>query len=183
MTFLILSIVIGLYYIALLSGIYYSYSKGIEWFILLSTAFCIQFIGLHAIWYPKALVGQKLDHRAVANRDFRLNRQQVEQFMNEKQPYKVSGLKLSALADQLHTTPHELSHFLNEEIGMSFFEFINSYRINEAREKLLEFPDQTILMTAYEVGFNSKTTFNRAFKKQTQMTPREYRLKKNGSTL
>ncbi len=181
--FLILCIVIGSYYLALMSGIYYSYSKGVEWLILISTAICIQTIALHAIWYPQALTGFRKNQKGVNNTKSGLDKIRVQQYMNEQQPYKTNGLKLSDLAGLLNTNSHELSYFLNEEVGMSFFDFINSYRIKEAKEQLVQYPDKTILMTAYDVGFNSKTTFNRAFKKHVHMTPKEFRLKNSGSTL
>lgn len=181
--FFTLCLFIGLYYLALLTGIYYSYSQGMEWFILLSTALCIQTISLHAIWYPDALFDQKKWSTPSVKKAHAMKREQVEGYMEQEQPYKVSGLKLSDLASSLQSSKHELSQFLNEEMGMTFFDFINYYRIKEAQKLLTEFPERTILRTAYEVGFNSKTTFNRAFKKHTLMTPREFREKNKRSTL
>jgi AraC-like DNA-binding protein len=70
---------------------------------------------------------------------------------------------------------------INERLEMNYSNFINSYRIQEAKILLFapEKIDDSILDIAYEVGFNSKAVFNRAFKKFTGMTPSEFR-KNNG---
>ena len=66
---------------------------------------------------------------------------------------------------------------INTELSMNFFAFINEYRVKEAR-KLIENPerkDHTLLAIAFEAGFQSKASFNAAFKKHTGMAPGEYR--------
>ena len=61
-------------------------------------------------------------------------------------------------------------------IGQSFFEFVNTVRVHEAARLLCEEPDRNILDIAMTVGFNSKSTFNLAFKRATGMTPSHYRI-------
>ena len=81
----------------------------------------------------------------------------------------------------LSVPQHHLSQILNEKLNQNFFDFVNNYRIQEAK-KLLVSPDGgllTILAIAEEVGFNSKSAFNNAFKKVTNTTPSEFR--KNNS--
>ena len=72
---------------------------------------------------------------------------------------------------------HHLSQILNERIRQNFFDFVNSYRIEEAKRKLVEPATKhySILGIAEEVGFNSKSAFNNAFKKHTNMTPTEFK--------
>ena len=91
--------------------------------------------------------------------------------------YKDEELSLQSLAEKLSIPPRELSQVINERLDMNYSNFINSYRIEEAKN-LLFAPgenDHSILDIAYEVGFNSKAVFNRAFKKFTGMTPSQFR--------
>ncbi len=71
----------------------------------------------------------------------------------------------------------EISLIINRVIGQHFFDFVNSYRINLAGEILIanEQHPKTVLEILYEVGFNSKSSFNTAFKKHFLMTPSQYR--------
>ena len=101
--------------------------------------------------------------------------------MSEKKPYLENELTLAKLAEMLSVPQHHLSQILNEKLNQNFFDFVNNYRIQEAK-KLLVSPDGgllTILAIAEEVGFNSKSAFNNAFKKVTNTTPSEFR--KNNS--
>jgi ligand-binding sensor domain-containing protein/AraC-like DNA-binding protein len=91
--------------------------------------------------------------------------------------YTDEELSLQSLAEKLSIPPRELSQVINERLDMNYSNFINSYRIEEAKN-LLFAPgenDHSILDIAYEVGFNSKAVFNRAFKKFTGMTPSQFR--------
>ncbi|WP_430472805.1 helix-turn-helix domain-containing protein [Thalassospira lucentensis] len=80
-------------------------------------------------------------------------------------------VSLPKLARAVGLTPNQLSYVLNHQVGQSFFDFVNRARIAEARAVLLLEPDRTILDIALSVGFNSKSTFNLAFKKMTGETP------------
>lgn len=80
-------------------------------------------------------------------------------------------VSLPKLARAVGLTPNQLSYVLNHHVGQSFFDFVNRARIAEARAVLLLEPDRTILDIALSVGFNSKSTFNLAFKKMTGETP------------
>nr|WP_299486086.1 helix-turn-helix domain-containing protein [uncultured Allomuricauda sp.] len=99
----------------------------------------------------------------------------LELFTEEK-IYKESNINLDMVAQKLNTTRHNASQIINEHFNVSFHEFVNMYRIQEAKELLLEdkFRKLSIINIAYEVGYNNKVTFNKAFKKDTQLTPSEY---------
>lgn len=92
------------------------------------------------------------------------------------QVYKESNLCLETLADKLNTTRHNTSQVINEHFEMSFHELINTYRIQEAKELLNndKRKNLNIIDIAYEVGYNNKVTFNKAFKKDTKLTPSQY---------
>ena len=76
----------------------------------------------------------------------------------------------------LSLRPKILSQVINETIGQTFFDFINRYRIEEAKRLLTNPADKkiTVLEVLYEVGFNSKSSFNKNFKKVTGQSPSEY---------
>ena len=97
--------------------------------------------------------------------------------MEEDKLFTDSDLNLQLLAQKLAISPYYLSQIINVKLHKNFFDFINRYRIDEAK-KILSQPKNdhyTILSIAYEVGFNNKTSFNAAFKKHTSRTPSQFR--------
>lgn len=108
---------------------------------------------------------------------------QLNKFIFNTKPYLDPDLNLVKLAELFGIAPHRLSYLINTGYNMNFFNFINSFRIDEAKAHLLD-PKMnhfSIMGMAYEAGFNSKTAFNSAFKKCTGLTPTEF--KKRGLTL
>jgi AraC-like DNA-binding protein len=95
--------------------------------------------------------------------------------MSNEKIFKDMGLKLASLSAQLMVTPHQLSEILNERLHRNFRSYVNDFRVREAERLLLERPDASIIEVAFEVGFNSKASFNEHFLKQTGMKPSEYR--------
>ncbi len=102
---------------------------------------------------------------------------QLAIFMAQEKPYLAHALTLDKLALQLKMQPRILSHLVNRHFSCNFFEFINSYRVEEAKRILsdLSNSEKNMLDVMYDVGFNSKATFNTLFKKKVGMTPSEYR--------
>jgi AraC-like DNA-binding protein len=102
--------------------------------------------------------------------------EKLEKYMAEHNPYKNPKVSLSELALQLQIPAHLLSKIINDHYQQNFFDFINHYRIEEFKKMVIDPKNHnlTFLGLAYEVGFNSKTAFNRSFKKITNQTPREY---------
>lgn len=90
--------------------------------------------------------------------------------------YKENNICLEILANSLNTTRHNASQVINEHFDMSFHELINTYRISEAKYILNNDHKRNlnIIEVAYEIGYNNKVTFNKAFKKDTGLTPSEY---------
>ncbi len=90
--------------------------------------------------------------------------------------YEDPELSLSQMAKQLKTNPSIISKTINQGFQLNFNDFINNYRIEAVKEKLKagEQKTQTLLGIAYDCGFNSKATFNRAFKKVTGTSPKEW---------
>ncbi len=101
----------------------------------------------------------------------------LERVMKDDKPYLMPDITVEGLASQLEVSAKELSTITNRHYNQNFFEFINSYRIEEAK-KLLQDPQNKSkpIQEIYEkAGFNSKSTFNALFKKMAGITPREYR--------
>lgn len=100
----------------------------------------------------------------------------LEELMAAERPHLNPRLTLAELARLLDVPPHQLSRQLNEEFGKSFFDFVNGYRVSAFQEAIAAgaHRERTLLSLALEAGFNSKTSFNRAFKKHVGLTPRQY---------
>lgn len=105
-------------------------------------------------------------------------------FMTEKKLYLNPDLKLHDLAIQLEVAPHLLSEKINQELNMNFYDFVNHFRIEEFKHRALapENSHLTLLALAYDVGFNSKASFNRIFKKNTGLTPSQFLKQQEVST-
>lgn len=127
---------------------------------------------------PPSEQGQEEQEKAASmgEEEMKEIKEQLERAMEEKQPYRNPGLNLNGLAELAGTTPHSLSRVINEGYGMNFNDFVNSYRIEEFKRlaQQEEYQNHTLLAIAFIVGFNSKSAFNRSFKKLEDCTPREY---------
>ncbi len=103
--------------------------------------------------------------------------EQLTDMMENEKLYLEPEISARFLAEKLDVSINYLSQAINENYNKNFFEFINSYRIDDAK-KLLTTENQfsnNILSIAFEVGFQSKSTFNSVFKKQTGKTPTQFR--------
>ncbi len=89
--------------------------------------------------------------------------------------YRDEEISLASLAGKLDIHPNLLSQVINEMLNKNFFDLINGCRIEDAKKRLLEEEDKTILEISYDVGFNSKAAFYRAFRKYTGTSPSEFR--------
>lgn len=95
--------------------------------------------------------------------------------MNGLQRFRDSRLTLRGLCQELKENPHYVSQVLNQDLHSNFYDFVNSQRIASARQALASEPAKTVLEIALAVGFNSKSTFNAAFRRHAGMTPTEFR--------
>jgi len=103
--------------------------------------------------------------------------QKIKRYMAHEKPFLDPSLTIQQLAEQIELPTKELSVLINHEMGQHFFDFVNEFRIAEAKTILTDSnkKDLTVLEVLYEVGFNSKSSFNTAFKKYTGTTPTQYR--------
>jgi AraC-like DNA-binding protein len=101
----------------------------------------------------------------------------LKQYMAEKEPFLDPSLTIQELANQIDIPVRELSVLINHYMDQHFFDFVNEYRIQKAMGILKDQARSqlTVLEILYEVGFNSKSSFNTSFKKHTNLTPTAYR--------
>lgn len=99
----------------------------------------------------------------------------LDRLMTEDAAYQNSDLSLKFLSEQTRESPHYLSQVINQEFGGNFYEWVNRHRIDAAQRALLKQPELSILDISAKVGFNSKSTFNAAFRRLVGMTPTEFR--------
>jgi AraC-like DNA-binding protein len=103
--------------------------------------------------------------------------EQVKKHVSKNESYLDPSLTIQELSKQVNIPVRDLSILINHHMNKHFFDFINEFRIEKAKEILKDTSKSkvTILEILYEVGFNSKSSFNTAFKKYTNQTPTEFR--------
>lgn len=172
------------------NSIYREYVLNINILISLSVLFITIFFVLKALYQPQLFTGvnstiEPLNSLEKKTKKLTVQKTESESkhlktlttFMNAEKPYLDFELTLQKLAFQTGISEKELSLLINHHLGKHFFDFVNEYRINDAK-KLLQDPSQkdlTVQEILYAVGFNSKSSFYTAFKKVTSQTPTTYR--------
>ncbi len=148
--------------------------------------FCIQIyiVGFYNLKHPEVFKirfpskKEKIPKRknGLDENEIRKIQNLVDVFFQERKGYRRSELSLSILAKEIHTTTNKLSWVLNNIYEKTFYELVNEYRIEEFAQRINEdaHKEFTLVSIAYEVGFNSKSTFYRAFKEVTKITPSDY---------
>ena len=116
---------------------------------------------------------QSAEHEREYNEEL-LN---LKKYMVERKPYLNSSLTIQDVSNETEIPVRDLSLLINHQLGQHFYDFVNTYRIESAMNILKDNTKSkvTILEILYEVGFNSKSSFNTAFKKHTGNTPTFYR--------
>jgi len=98
-------------------------------------------------------------------------------YMKNEKPYLNPELTISQLSEKLSIPRRYVSQIINENLHQNFFDFVNSYRVQEAKTLLAATSSskKNILEILFDSGFNSKSVFNAAFKKHTSITPRQFK--------
>lgn len=125
---------------------------------------------------------EPIDKRPFDEEKLNLWMEQLNELMQVRQLYLNARLTLSDIADEMELTSKQISQIVNIGYEMNFNDFVNHHRTMALLEKLAleEHHEKTLLALAYECGFNSKSTFNRAFKKQIGLTPKAFLAEKKG---
>ena len=105
----------------------------------------------------------------------------LAELMEQEQTFTRADLSMPALAELADVTPHQLSEYLNFYVGSNFSRYLNGYRIEEVKKRLVSSPSKPILDIALECGFNTKSTFNAVFADITGMTPSAWRKSHRGA--
>ena len=121
-----------------------------------------------------AIVSARYKTSQIQDLDLKKTHLRLIELMNNEKLYLEEGLTLKKAADKLNLKTYQLSEFLNKHLGYNFRQFVNNFRVEKAARMLLEDSEANILSVAYQVGFNSKATFNTAFQNLKGMAPSDY---------
>ncbi|WP_169630326.1 AraC family transcriptional regulator [Flavobacterium sp. ASW18X] len=170
-----LSVYFGITFIwlAYIFGAYTSYIVG-----AISFTFILYIIGLLlALNVSKTLLffkqKEKYNNKTITQEKAREIENSIS-ILIDKELFLKPNITLSEFASGIKITKHTLSQYLNEQKGKSFNRFINELRVEKAKEYLVVKHNYTMESIGYDSGFNSKSTFFKAFKKVTGLTPLEY---------
>lgn len=125
----------------------------------------------------KGIATAKEPSETPKSEEIALQIEMVKKHVIENEPYLEPSLTIQELAKQVSIPVRDLSVLINHHMNQHFFDFVNEFRIQKAMRILKDASKSkhTILEILYEVGFNSKSSFNTAFKKHTNQTPTEFR--------
>ncbi|WP_196889301.1 helix-turn-helix domain-containing protein [Aureivirga sp. CE67] len=106
-----------------------------------------------------------------------LIKEKLMEYIELKKPYLDPEINLQKVASDLEISKHHLTEVLNIFLEKNFYTFINEYRIEEVKSRLLDpkYNNRTIISIGMDCGFNSKSVFNQSFKNHTKLTPSEFR--------
>jgi AraC-like DNA-binding protein len=116
--------------------------------------------------------------KSALDKETSLNiKERIITYMEQHKPYLEPQLRIKDLSELTEIPPHHLSQVINELLQQNFYEFVNSYRIKEAIRLLKDpkYKTYTYEAIGFEVGFNSKSAFYKAFKKETNTTPAKFK--------
>lgn len=175
------SLLILTMYFLILSGGYYSMNNNADLLFLLGVGLIIVRIVVTSWRQPEVASGIyqeeiKYKNSPLSSSESTALKEKLDRLVKEEQVFKTPELNLNQLAKELEVPAYILSQLINQEYNKNFFNFINDFRIEFASKKINngELSTLTLAGVAYESGFNSKSTFNRAFKKKMGCTPKEY---------
>ena len=190
---------IGILTIDIVTSIYEAFAGDMGWNIgfitVIPIVFLVMYLGYYGLSQSKILLPNFLfetkegvTNEGSANSKNKITKysydpaemeklqHKLNQLMREEKPFLDEDLTLASLANILEVPDKKLSTLLNQNMETSFYDYINSYRVEEVK-KLLAKPDSnkyTLLAIAYDCGFKSKSSFNRIFKNNTRLAPSEY---------
>lgn len=149
-----------------------------DYIISVMSTFFIYFIGYHG--FQRQEVFKMYENGRYENSALNVSASSaildtLRRFMIEEKPYLNSSLRLQDLAQHLNLSNHYISQVINDLDGKNFADFVNEYRVEEAKKMLLDDDQKKIIHVAYDTGFNNKVSFHNAFKRFTGMAPSEFR--------
>ena len=166
------------------ASLYYAgwLTPAFDYSLLLIMGACIYLVAYQGFSQPEIFrqISQRSKYQTTTLNDsfIQRNKQRILSLLEIEKPYLKSDLKVQEMATMLQLSSHQLSQIINSEFGQNFSDFLNSYRIDEAKRRLVDpkSKNDKILKIALECGFNNKVSFSNAFRKFTDMSPTEYKL-------
>lgn len=121
-------------------------------------------------------IASRYSHSTLKEAEAQEHLKRLEAYMAEERPFLTYNITLEELSEQTGISPRHLSQVINQFLDKNFYDFINGYRVEEAK-RLLKDQEKGLRVNEvmYDAGFSSKSTFNAVFRKATGMTPSEYR--------
>jgi AraC-like DNA-binding protein len=184
--FMILSVAVMLFISFIYSLLPLATQVLLHWGLIVVIAFVFGFVNTivwKALKQPLIFSGVEEETKSVHNITLFTDSERTEYHRRVQEAIKTghaylnSDLTLDELAERTGTSAKKLSQFINDHYQQNFFDFVNSFRIEEAKRimKTATDPKLTVLEVMYQSGFNSKSSFNNLFKKKTGLTPSEFR--------
>jgi AraC-like DNA-binding protein/TM2 domain-containing membrane protein YozV len=130
---------------------------------------------------PKTkLLSSRYEKSGLKKEDSAIHLNQLLKYMEVEKPYLNEKLTLKEVAETLNISTNHLSQVINENLEKNFFDFVNRYRVDLAKQKLRDHSNKnyTLLSIAYDCGFSSKSSFNAIFKRFEGTTPSEFQKNK-----
>ena len=175
------AVVILSMYLLIISGGYYEVNNSADFLYVTLIAILILNLVLKSWREPEVISGhykEPVKYKDSNLSDFQKDsiRRQLEKLMTIDKVYLTPELNLKQVADMMDVKPHLLSQVINEEFNVNFFNFINGFRIDHVLALIKEgqIKNKTLIGIAFDSGFNSKSSFQRAFKRKMKCTPRAY---------
>ncbi len=160
--------------------------EGSDYFIGFSMIFFTGLLFYFAFLQPQVFDGLSMDkvlpfkkyRKTGLTKDHSLELKiRLINLMEKDKPYLDSELRIVHLAKKLNLSRHHMSQVINQQFDLSFFDFINKYRVDNAKKMISKDNNLSMTEILYSSGFNNRVSFYKAFKKFTQMTPSEYKEK------
>ncbi len=177
----VFNVVILAMYLLILSGGYYHINNTADFLFLVLISILIFSIIIHTWRQPEIVSGlykekNKYKTSPLTPSLTRELKKQLTHLMDHDKIYLTKELNINDIASKLEVQAYIVSQLINQEFNLSFFNFINTYRITFAAEAIRHgiLRSTTLEGLAFDAGFNSKSTFNRAFKKKMGCTPKEF---------
>ena len=122
-------------------------------------------------------VKKKYASSSLTEKDITANLKKIQMLMNTERLFLKNDLKIGDVAEKIDLPVYYVSQVINEKLGKNFYDFINEYRVDEAKKRFADtkYDYMTILAVGFDSGFNSKTAFYSAFKRNTGMIPSEFK--------
>jgi len=170
-----------------LTFVFQYFSPTIEWYALSGAVACLVLyvINFYIIGDQDLFKIPKLSSTVVLSNEVAQSlSRELEKLFGHRKIYRRKGLTVGMVANELDRPKYLVSKVINQQYGLKFNEFVNKYRVEEVKEKLRDLESNPkVEAIAVDVGFSSTSSLYHAFKKETQLTLRQYRMRAGNAEL